>query len=380
MKKSESKAEFETTSAWCRRAVLKSATAIAAAGMFSAVGAGFALAQEGPSEDLIKAAQAEGTLVYYHSSAIDATNSWTGKFTEKYGISTQNVRGPSYPLFDRWLTEERVGQHIADIVQITDATLIDAAFEEGLIANFTPTSGAGIRDNMKNDGVWYSLYLTALGIAWNTNNVTPEEDAAIQEERWNTLTNPRWKDRIATGTPAAGGSSFVYVFMFMNGLTETYGKAFIEKMAALDPVVYDSKSPMYDRLAAGEYAIVDQAAQSDMASAYLKGAPIRWIFPDPAPAALTVQAISKDAPHPNAARLFQEWAMSAEGQSAWFEFTAVMSAREDTVDPRKAENADWYKEDWYADPKTVYLDYLNDPRYLDPEKPIIAEWNAMFGR
>jgi iron(III) transport system substrate-binding protein len=151
-------------------------------------------------------------------------------------------------------------------------------------------------------------------------------------------------------------------------------------MAALKPQVYESKSPMYDRLAAGEHSVVDQASQSDMGGFYQKGAPVRWVFPKPTPANLTVQTISAKAPHPNAARLFQEWAMSPEGQAAWFKVSSVASARADTVDPRKAAKADWYKEPWYADPEELYINYLNDPGYVDPEKPIIAEWNQIFGR
>ena len=66
-------------------------------------------------------------------------------------------------------------------------------------------------------------------------------------------------------------------------------------------------------------------------------------------------------------RLVQRWQVSA-------------SAREDTVDPRKASGADWYKESWYKDPEELYIDYLRDPGYVDPAKPIIAEWNEIFQR
>lgn len=367
---------------WTRRRLLGAAalSAIAACALPGLGTAAFAQAASGPSEKLIADAKAEGSLTYYHTTAIDPTGIWTAEFTKKYGITTQNVRGPSYPLFDRWLTEERVGQHIADVVQITDTVLIESAHEEGLIADFTPASGDGIRPEMKKEGVWYTLFVNAMGIAWNTTKVTPEEEASIREQGWNALTDPRWAGRIATGTPASGGSSYSYVYMFLGGKRDQFGPDFLTKMAALKPQIYESKSPMYDRVAAGEHAMVDQASQSDMGGFYLKGAPVRWTFPSPTPANLTVQTISAGAPHPNAARLFQEWATSAEGQAAWFKVAGVASAREDTVDPRKAAKQDWYKEDWYADPTELYIDYLSDPGYVDPAKPIIAEWNQIFGR
>ena len=215
--------------------------------------AGIGAVQE-PSPELIAAAKAEGTLTFYHTTAIDPTAVWTAAFTKKYGIETQNVRGPSYPLFDRWLTEERVGQHIADVIQITDTVLIESAHEEGLIADYTPASGAGIRPEMKKEGIWYTAFVNAMGIAWNTDLVTPEEEKLIIEGGWDVLKDPRWKGRMATGTPASGGSSYSYVYMFLGGKRDQFGPEFVSAMAALEPQVYDSKSPMYDRLAAGEHA------------------------------------------------------------------------------------------------------------------------------
>lgn len=368
---------------WSRRQVLQSGALAGLAAVGLSVLGGPSLAQSSsdePSAELIAAAKAEGTLTYYHTTAIDPTAIWTGAFTKKYGITTQNVRGPSYPLFERWLTEERVGQHIADAVQITDTVLIESAHGEGLVADYAPATGTGIRPEMKKDGVWYTLFVNAMGIAWNASKVTPEEERLIREGGWNVLTDPRWAGRIATGTPASGGSSYSFVYMFLGGKRDQFGPDFVAKMAASKPQVYESKSPMYDRLAAGEHAIVDQASQSDMGGFYLKGAPVRWVFPKPTPANLTVQMISANAPHPNAARLFQEWAMSSEGQAAWFKVAGVASARQDTVDPRKAAKADWYKEDWYADPEQLYIDYLHDPGYVDPAKPIIAEWDNIYGR
>ena len=41
---------------------------------------------------------------------------------------------------------------------------------------------------------------------------------------------------------------------------------------------------------------------------YNQGAPMRWIEPSPRPAyANAIQGVSSNAPHPNGARLFQNW-------------------------------------------------------------------------
>jgi iron(III) transport system substrate-binding protein len=143
--------------------------------------------------------------------------------------------------------------------------------------------------------------------------------------------------------------------------------------------VFVSKPPMFDRLAAGEYAIIDQASQDGLSSLYLKGAPVRWTFPDPVPCNLTAQCISANAPHPNAARLFQEWALSEEGMGEWFKTTSVIPSRADVTDPRRAVGRDWYGEAWYREPKSLYLAYLHETAFADPAKPVIPRWNRIIG-
>jgi ABC-type Fe3+ transport system substrate-binding protein len=44
------------------------------------------------------------------------------------------------------------------------------------------------------------------------------------------------------------------------------------------------------------------------------GAPIAWVKLEPLPAIFNIMGVLKDAPHPNAARLFESWVLSDEGQ------------------------------------------------------------------
>lgn len=332
----------------------------------------------GMTDELVQAAEREGTLTYYHVTSIDITGGWTSAFTKRFGITTKNVRGPGYATWDKWLNESRVGRHIADAIQVTDPSLIEPANKEGFVAHYTPQDGAAINPNMKKDGVWYALHSNIMGIAWNTQKASAADEASIAPQGWDALGDPRWKGRYATTTPASGGSDYVFWYMFMVDLKDRYGDAWLRKLAANKPDVFISKPPMFDRLAAGEYAIIDQASQDGITSLYLKGAPIRWIFPDPTPGTVTAQVVSAHAPHPNAARLFQEWALSPEGQAEWFKYTSVFPSRSDVIDPRRAAKQDWYKEPWYQDPKNIYLAYLTEPAFGDPAKPVIPQWNKSF--
>ena len=362
---------------------LLSGTSVVGAAMATGLVSGTAWSQDsGPADGitdaLVKAAKSEGSLTYYHTSDLGLTSKWVAGFTRKYGVSVKTVRGPSYPLYDRWLNEERVGRHIADVIQISDPTLFPAALKAGFIANYTPKAGAVIPDAMKQDGVWYGLIIEPMGICYNTNETKPEEVALLRSGGWDALADPRWHGRYATTTPAAGGSTYTYWYMFMTEYRDRWGEPFVRKLAEHKPTIYSSKVLAFDRLAAGEFAVSDMAVQSNMTELYHKGAPVRWFFPDPTPGNPLVQIISAKAPKPNAARLFHEWTLSEEGQNEYLKYSSVYPTNPKAVDPRKASKSDWYAQDWYADPKVLYTSFMKAPAYADPAKPLIPLWNKIF--
>lgn len=57
----------------------------------------------------------------------------------------------------------------------------------------------------------------------------------------------------------------------------------------------------------------------------------------------------------------------------------MLPTRGDVEDARKVARKDWWGEGWFTEPKTLYLDYLQEADYADPAKPIIPEWNRIFG-
>jgi ABC-type Fe3+ transport system substrate-binding protein len=347
-------------------------------GAVASLGLGATARATGIDDALVKAAQAEGVINYYHNSDIEPTQRWTSVFTSRYGVQMKNMRLPSYPLFDRWLNEERVGRHLADLVQITDPTLLSMAAKQGFVANYVPAGSAATPADLKEEGIWYGLVIDHMGIGYNAKKVTPDEEHMIQTGGWNVLTDPRWKGRFGTATPASGGSSYAFCYMFLTALRDQYGPEFFRKLAANKPDIYASKAPLFDRLAAGEYALMDQGSQGTLTDLYLKGAPVRWAFPEPTPIAITTQSISAHASHPNAARLFQEWCTSAEGQAEWLKLVSAGAGRTDVADPRRAAHKDWYGEPWFHEPTKLYTAYLKDAAFADPRKPVIAEWNAIF--
>ena len=76
---------------------------------------------------------------------------------------------------------------------------------------------------------------------------------------------------------------------------------------------------------------------------WLQGAPIRWVRPSPTPDfGNSWQAVSKYAPHPNAARLFQNWSFSAEGAVVLQEKYGSATTMSGVADKRKVAKESWY--------------------------------------
>ena len=101
-------------------------------------------ADPAPDEALVAAARKEGTLTIYTPSEIDMMVNWCASFTRSYGVQVKAVRGPGYPMFDRWLNEERVGRHFADVIQTSDSALLDSAPTQGFIATYKPAADPAI--------------------------------------------------------------------------------------------------------------------------------------------------------------------------------------------------------------------------------------------
>ena len=74
---------------------------------------------------------------------------------------------------------------------------------------------------------------------------------------------------------------------------------------------------MLDQVIAGEYAIALNIFNNHAVISAAKGAPVDWIPMDPALGVLSVISVTKDAPHPNAGRLFVEFLMSEDGQKIY---------------------------------------------------------------
>ncbi|WP_105383973.1 ABC transporter substrate-binding protein [Neorhizobium alkalisoli] len=296
----------------------------------AAVVAGPVFAQDAEWDKVVEAAKKEGTVTVYNSQ-LGAPNfvAVTESFQKKHGIKVESLDVRASELTERLRSEQAAGRYLADI-QMHSANSIETGKTQGILVEPLGKipNVANIRDDMKKEVTADHVpgFLQAYGILVNTGLVKPEDEP----KSWKDLADPKWKGKILSDDmrPLGSGGTMFVVF------NKTYGQAFNEKLAENKPVFSRDLRNDARRVARGEYPVY--IPQMFAFANDLKGLPIKVIVPEEGVPYVSIHfAIMKNAPHPNAAKLFIDHFLDMEQQvtyaKAWM--LPVAKGVEDQLDP-----------------------------------------------
>jgi putative spermidine/putrescine transport system substrate-binding protein len=285
--------------------------------------AGGTTAAAGGMEDLIAAAQAEGTL-----TTIALPLDWCGYgavidgFKAKYGIEENGLdrgAGSAEELEAIAANQGNPGPQAPDVIDVGLA-FGPTAKDEGLIQPYQVATWDDIPDDAKDpDGYWYGDYYGVLSFEVNTAEV------ANPPLEYADLLKPEYNGQIAlSGDPLTSNAAILSVWAagLATGATgEEAAQAGLDFFKQLNdagnfvPIDGDSRT-----VGIGETPIlIDWSYNSIANDVNLAGNPeLETIVPSAGRlAGVYVQAISAYAPHPNAAKLWMEYLYSDEGQLGW---------------------------------------------------------------
>jgi iron(III) transport system substrate-binding protein len=261
----------------------------------------------------IESAKKEGEVVWYGTLT---GGSIVGRilktFEEKYPfIKVKYLRLGGAGLIERVRSEARSGKYLWDVVTAEYIQFFELPKYVAL-AKYTPPEFLQYSPKHRDpNGTWVSFYGAIATIAWNTRLVKPVE----APKDWKDLLDPRWKGK-KIGLPA---EAFQWYGGMVTYLGDKPGREYMRALAEQDPQTQAGYTNTANLLVAGEFPVAIIRAHR-IEDARSKGAPVDWSA-DANPIVISIHpvGVSEKALHPNAARLFEDFLTSVEGQSLFTE-------------------------------------------------------------
>lgn len=290
--------------------------------------------------EIIKAAAGEGQLVLTLQGWGDdvTTTALIKKFNERYPfLNVTYTMQNGAQIVKKFGAEQSSGKGVTDYLQLpSDRAALDKMIADGAFAQFVVSQDAAYPDDAKQAGYWYPWLRQSNVTVYRPDALTAEEKELVRT--YAGLGDPRFKGRLGIISGAtSNGKTGSYLLQFGSD------PSVWERLVANKPVVKPSAAPMLDALMAGEYDVALMSGLPTAVTAKKAGAPIEFLITTPSPVLFGPGAISSIAPHPNAAKLFADWAMSKEGSSIWTALVDVPPARSDVPDPP------FMREPWFYD-------------------------------
>ena len=168
------------------------------------------------------------------------------------------------------------------------------------------------------DGCFATHRVHLSAIAYNTTLVKPEDVPRSFAD----LLDPKWIGRMVKGNPNYSGTIMTATFQMARDL----GWGYFEKLSRMKVMQVQSSTDPPKKIALGERAVMVDGGHYNVMQAIAKGAPLALVYPtEGCPYVSNPAAIFKAAPHPNAAKLFHSWMLSAEGQARMYDVTSCFS-------------------------------------------------------
>ena len=265
-----------------------------------------------PEQSLIDAAKAEGELVVYGSCEEEYLAAACEHFEELYGIKVQYQRLSTGEVQAK--IEEENGNPSADVWfgGTTDPYNVVAA--EGLLEAYEAENASHLLGSQYRDpdGYWYGIYKGILGFMCNTEEL---ERLGLEEPKdWDDLLKPEYKGLIWMSNPNTAGTAKLVI----NTMIQKYGHdEGIQYLVDLDKniqVYTKSGSGPSKNVGTGECVIGIGFLHDGITQIVDNGYEnVQLIIPSSGTSfEIGATAIFKGAKHPNAAKLWVEYALSPE--------------------------------------------------------------------
>ncbi len=203
------------------------------------------------------------------------------------------------------MMEHRTGSLSADVISVRTENLITFK-KAGVFARYrSPESQFYPAEQYDRDRYFHADSLGLAVIAYNHQLVRKEEAPKSYDD----LLDPKWKGSLTIDLEPERA-----LMAWLIAWGEPKTRDFVQKLLANGTTVRRGHTQQAQLLCAGEFKIAVEIYPDAIMRMKQNGCPATTVFPNPTPAVVGgTYAIYANAPHPNAAALFIDFALSGEG-------------------------------------------------------------------
>lgn len=254
---------------------------------------------------LYEAGLKEGRFEWWDSLSLKEASAFIKEFSNKYpGIKVEFAEYIGSTREEKYLAEYSAGRKTMDLTSLDRYNLFR---EKNLLLELADI----VKDVnypsqfCAKDFTGVSVEHVILATSYNTKLVSPKD----VPKSYGDLLDPKWKGKkISVNTEM----KLFYYLSAIWGQDKTIN--YMKKLGQQDLIFTKGSSATMTLLGTGEFPIAMSVNLHGTLRDKGKGAPVDFVPLDPAIDKLSPWVIMREAPHPNAAKLFLRWCVSPEGQ------------------------------------------------------------------
>ncbi len=314
----------------------------------------FAQAKPADWDKIVEAAKKEGKVVVSIPSSADLRKGLETTFKQRYGIQVETVTGRGSASVRKIADEAKAGVHYFDLHLGGSQSIVTALLPEEIL---DPVADSFLLPEVKDPKNWWGGHIWTdnakkfiyTSLAYSTENfwyngglMKPEEIRSFDD-----LLNDKWQGKMGfldPRTPGSGSSLWSY-------MREIKGEEYLKRLAAQRLTLGRDQRVLAENVAKGNLTLVMGLTYYSFAPFVKAGLPVHPL-PEPREGVYVSGGsghlvVLKNAPHPNAAKVFVNWILGKEGQDA-FSRTMGQGTRRLDVETK------WLKEVGVIAAKDIY--------------------------
>lgn len=300
-----------------------------------------------------------GIITIYTSVPQGIIDKIQADFMAKYPeIELEVFRAGTGAVIAKVATEQEAGEILADLVWVAEPSTYEMFKDQGILLQFTPTEADALAPGMADpEGYYYAGRLINMIIGYNTDLVSDPP------ETWSDLLSSRYAGPKGMASPVTSGAALAAAY----AIAQEHGSGYFRRFQTNGGVQARSNGAVRDSLSTGEYGtgiVLDYMMRGRKA----EGAPVDYVWPrDGAVFIPSPIAIINTSGNIETAKVFVDYALSAEGQRTLVELGSFIPVRDDVAPPAGAPRL--------GEINAIDIDWVE---LSDQSQAVLDAWTALF--